>query len=196
MAIDPSLQGSHIIIANGSSETQFDSMIIIPDNCQAELANSVPQNDGAVCENSSSNSLSRAFLKMCLHLTNTATDIDIDELSPPGFEKSETLAPLQISKIPSARSHECFPKISVYVALAMCRQKLHDDVLRECNSVFVVDSLNKFLIAWRSSKKQRKVQSMEVGLIDFFPCFLLLMFLVVPSLMCVVNVEKRYDFLF
>lgn len=201
MAVDPSVQHSHTISANGSSETQLDLKIIPPDNCQAssQLANQGHQNIVAVCENSSSNVLSRTLLKMCTHLTDTVRDTDIDELNPPGFEnKSETLVPLRISKIRSSRSHECFPKIAVYVALAMCRQKLHDDVLRECNSLFIADSLNKFLVPWCSSRKRCKLDSMEVGFIDFllFPPHFLQNFLeccqrcVCVFLSYFLNVEK------
>lgn len=74
-------------------------------------------------------------------------------------KKSEILAPLQISKICSSRSHERLPKITLYVALAMFRQKLHDDVLKECNFSLTDGAFNKFWFSYRSSKKNSKLDT-------------------------------------
>ncbi|OMO80070.1 hypothetical protein CCACVL1_13179 [Corchorus capsularis] len=79
-----------------------------------------------------------------------------DEPPAPGLEgNAGTLVPSRINKFRPSRSDEHIPKIGEYVAMAMCRQKLHDDVLREWNSSFIGSSLSQFLISWRALKKQR-----------------------------------------
>ncbi|OMO94655.1 hypothetical protein COLO4_16220 [Corchorus olitorius] len=80
----------------------------------------------------------------------------VDEPPAPGLEgNAGTLVPSRINKFRPSRSDEHIPKIGEYVAMAMCRQKLHDDVLREWNSSFIGSSLSQFLISWRALKKQR-----------------------------------------
>ncbi|CAK9178256.1 unnamed protein product [Ilex paraguariensis] len=105
-------------------------------------------------EKSTSNYFSRAFQKFCTHLNDVVSDQDVDELLPPGFEdNSRPLVLSDVCNFIPSRSEEFIPKVGVYAASAMCRQKLHNDVLRELKSLFVDDAFQGFLISWCSSKE-------------------------------------------
>lgn len=122
------------------------------------------QKNVSVLGNPVSDVLTNTLVKLCATLHGTDVVEDIDMLDAPGSEiKSKTPDPLQISTIRSSRSHECFPQITVYVVLAMFRQKLHDDVLRECNSSLINGAFNKFWSSYRSSKNKSKSKTVVVG---------------------------------
>lgn len=151
---------------SGSSEALLDLEKIPDDNFQVSSKSEEQdhQENVSVHGNSVSDILTKALVKMCATLRSTDVVKDIDVLDAPGSEnKSETLSLSQISKLPSSRSHERFPQIPQYVVLAMFRQKLHDDVLRECNSSLIDGALKKFWFSYRSLKKNSKLETVVVG---------------------------------
>ncbi|KAH7849480.1 hypothetical protein Vadar_018517 [Vaccinium darrowii] len=73
---------------------------------------------------------------------------------PPGFEDNfRGVVPSRIEKIQPSRSSERIPMIASYVVMAMFRQKLHNDVLREWKPLFADHCLHEFLISLSSWKK-------------------------------------------
>lgn len=162
MEVDPPIQQSHIVSLNGSSEALLDLEKLSDDNfhVSSELEKQDHQKKVSVLGSSFSDVFTNALVKMCATLRSTDVVNDIDLLDAPGSEtKSETLAPLHIGRIHSSRSHERFPKITLYAALAMFRQKLHDEVLRECSSSLIGRAFNKFWFSYRSSKKNSKLKT-------------------------------------
>lgn len=166
MEVDPPIEQPHIINLSGSSKAFLDLEKISDDDYQvpSESEKRDPQNNVSVLGNPVSDVLTNTLVKLCATLRGTDVVKDIDMLDAPGSEIiSETLAPLQISTIHSSRSHERFPQITLYVVLAMFRQKLHDDVLRECNSSLIGGAFNKFWFSYRSSKIKSKSKRVVVG---------------------------------
>lgn len=108
--------------------------------------------------------MAEAFKRLFGKVGNVSSEREVNEPPPPGLKvKSGTLVPSHNCKFRPLTSVECSPKIGEYVAMAMCRQKLHDDVLREWKSSFAADdSLHQFLISWCSSKKHCKADGKEV----------------------------------
>lgn len=116
----------------------------------------------SLSENRMSNSLATLFKNLCTH-DDIGNLREMNEPPPPGLEDyPKHLVPLPTSKFRPSRSDDCSPKIGEFIARAMCRQKLHDDVLREWKSLFVDASLQQFLIAWRASKKPSEPDANEV----------------------------------
>ncbi|KAA8514717.1 hypothetical protein F0562_017896 [Nyssa sinensis] len=144
------------------------SRIIISDDSQTPLQSEKPfhQTTVSVYANSLSNFLSSAICSLCTLANEVVNDqeIEIDEPRPPQSEdNSTTLGPSRNYKFRPSRSNECFPKIGKYVATAMFRQKLHDDVLREWKFLFVDNALHEFLVSWCSSKKHCKSDAIKEG---------------------------------
>ncbi|XP_062025627.1 histone-lysine N-methyltransferase ATXR7 [Rosa rugosa] len=105
-------------------------------------------------ENRMSNFLASAFKEVCSHVDDLDGDQEVNEPSPPGLIANvKTLGQSPICKFRPSRSEECIPKIGAYVATAMLRKKLHDDVIGEWKSSFIDLALNKFLASWRTSRK-------------------------------------------
>lgn len=167
MEVDPPIEQPHVTSLSGSSEALLDLEKISDDNNQVSSESEKQedyQKNVSVLRNPVSNVLRNTLVKLCESLRGTDVVKDIDMLDAPGSEiKSETLTPLQISTIRSSRSHERFPRITLYVVLAMFRQKLHDDVLRECSSSLVDGAFNKFWFSHRPSKKKSKSKTVVVG---------------------------------
>ncbi|WRX29865.1 SET domain - like 10 [Theobroma cacao] len=103
-----------------------------------------------------------AFKSLFSHLGDVIDELEVDEPPPPGLEgNAGTLVSSHLCKFRPSRSDERSPKIGEYVAVAMCRQKLHEDVLREWKSSFIDATLYQFLTSWRSLKKRCKADSKE-----------------------------------
>ncbi|XP_050268082.1 histone-lysine N-methyltransferase ATXR7 isoform X1 [Quercus robur] len=120
----------------------------------------------SLSENGVSNLLANAFKNICTN-DDMGENEEINEPLPPGFEDNpKTIFPLHISKFRPSRSDECIPKIGEYVAMAMCRQKLHDDVLREWKYFFMDAFLHQFLVSWFTPKKPRQPDGIEEGEFD------------------------------
>lgn len=192
MEVDPPIEQQHIPSLSGSSEVFPDLEKISNDNYQvpSESEKRDHQNNVSVLRNPVSDVLTNTLVKLCATLHGTDVVKDIDMLDAPGSEiKSETCAPLQISTVRSSRSHERFPQITLYVVLAMFRQKLHDDVLRKCNSSLIDGAFNKFWSSYRSSKIISKSKRVVVG----FQISYILLYLFSQVIICCV---KDYRFIF
>ncbi|KAF2312001.1 hypothetical protein GH714_027721 [Hevea brasiliensis] len=115
-------------------------------------------------ENLLSNFLARAFEKSGAYVDDTMDDQNIDEPPPPGFEdNARIIVPPPTCKFQPSRSDESIPKIREYVAMAMCRQKLHDDVLRGGISVVIDGILHQFLGIHRTSRRHLEPDSYVEG---------------------------------
>ncbi|GAU39686.1 hypothetical protein TSUD_320990 [Trifolium subterraneum] len=119
------------------------------------------KNGDTICVPSSGNHMSsvfsKAFQELCGHSNDVADEEEIGDL-PPGFDKnSQTIFPHCNSKFRPSRLVECNPKITEYVAAALCRQKLHDEVLEEWK-FSILDSTFK-QIFMSSSTIKKKFQS-------------------------------------
>ncbi|XP_019425745.1 PREDICTED: histone-lysine N-methyltransferase ATXR7 isoform X2 [Lupinus angustifolius] len=113
------------------------------------------------CESSSKNPMSdvfaNAFKELCGFVDDVVDEEEIDDI-PPGFEENfQTSLPHYNSKFRPSRLIECNPKMTGYVATALCRQKLHDEVMDEWKSLFLDSALNKVFIAFTVKKKFQSV---------------------------------------
>ncbi|GMH16333.1 hypothetical protein Nepgr_018174 [Nepenthes gracilis] len=113
------------------------------------------QSSVSIYKPSQSNFLGSAFEKVGPPNNCPVDEQSTDEPLPPGSETT--------SKGPVASHHHKFrpsslgeheSKVRNYIALAMCRQKLHGDVLREWKSFFNDCGLHLILASWCNSKKQ------------------------------------------
>ncbi|KAF5187072.1 Histone-lysine n-methyltransferase atxr7 [Thalictrum thalictroides] len=104
-----------------------------------------------------------AFERLGLPVGDVDNRREFDEPPPPGTE--DCLIPTlsyQNVKFQSTKSDECLPKMSEYVSLAICRQKLHDDVLKEWRSFFTKDALHQSYLKWYSLRKQKGPEKVAV----------------------------------
>ncbi|CAN6857951.1 unnamed protein product [Brassica oleracea] len=76
--------------------------------------------------------------------------LDIHEPPPPGCESGITRPSLRCNFRP-VRSKESIPEIEEYVATALCRQKLHNVVMKDWKSLFMKCSLKEFLASQKGS---------------------------------------------
>ncbi|XP_028180508.1 histone-lysine N-methyltransferase ATXR7-like isoform X3 [Glycine soja] len=104
--------------------------------------------------NHMSDVFSKAFKELCGYVDDVVEE-EIDDL-PPGLEKSQTVALHYNSKFRPSRSAECNPKITEYVATALCRQKLHDEVLEKWRSLFLDSVPKQVFISSSTIKKHFK----------------------------------------
>ncbi|KAJ4836901.1 hypothetical protein Tsubulata_037371 [Turnera subulata] len=110
--------------------------------------------------------LASAFGRSLAYADGASDNQHNNEPTPPGFEDgSGVLSPSPGLKFRPQRSLEFIPKMGEYVAIAMCRQKLHDDVLGECKSLFLVDAVRHFLGSYRTSAIQCEPSASEGGLL-------------------------------
>ncbi|PIA44079.1 hypothetical protein AQUCO_01700002v1 [Aquilegia coerulea] len=97
-----------------------------------------------------------AFERLGLPVGDVDNRREFDEPPPPGTEDcSIATLPCQNVKFQPTKSDECLPKMSEYVSLALCRQKLHDSVLKEWRSFFTKDTLHQSYLKWHSLRKQK-----------------------------------------
>jgi len=107
---------------------------------------------------------SKAFKELCGYGDDVVEE-EIDNL-PPGIEKkSQTVVLHHELKFRPSRSVECHPKITEYVATALCRQKLHDGVLEEWKSVFLDSVLDQVFIS-STIKKHFMSDGQEVTILS------------------------------
>lgn len=134
----------------------LDSKMISSSDSQSPLQHAEPFDEDLVPVHKSSLSklLSNAFATLSVDVKSTVNDEEGDEPCPPGFEDNfRGVVPSRMEKIQPSRSNERIPTIASYVVMAMFRQKLHDDVLREWKPLFADHFLHEFLISLSSSKK-------------------------------------------
>ncbi|CAJ1975925.1 unnamed protein product [Sphenostylis stenocarpa] len=109
-----------------------------------------------------SNMFSRAFKELCGYVDDVVED-EIDNLPPGLEEKSQPVVLHYNSKFRPSRSAECNPKITEYVTTALCRQKLHDEVLEEWKSMFLDSVLDEVFVSSSTMKKHFKFDGQEKG---------------------------------
>ncbi|KAL0557349.1 hypothetical protein IC582_005885 [Cucumis melo] len=121
-------------------------------------------NDTAL--NSVANSLYGVFKEICTN-EGCAFNEDCNELLAPGLEENPTfLIPSPACKFRPSSSNKCYPKIEGYIMLAICRQKLHDAVLKEWTSSYKDDLLHQFISSWIASKKHCNPNGIVEGACD------------------------------
>jgi hypothetical protein len=124
------------------------------------------KNGDSICLPSSgnhmSNVFSKAFQELCGHSNDVADEEEIGDL-PPGFEKnSQTIFPHRNSKFRPSRLVECNPKITEYVVAALCRQKLHDEVLEEWKFSILDSTVKQIFMSSCTLKKKFQSRGHEV----------------------------------
>ncbi|XP_050920367.1 histone-lysine N-methyltransferase ATXR7 isoform X9 [Lathyrus oleraceus] len=103
--------------------------------------------------NRMSNVFSKAFQELCGHLNDVVDEEEFGDM-PPGFEKnSQIIFPPYNSKFRPSRIVECNPKITEYVAVALCRQKLHDEVLEKWKLSILDSTFKQVLMSSCTIKK-------------------------------------------
>ncbi|KAJ9690088.1 hypothetical protein PVL29_012642 [Vitis rotundifolia] len=146
-------------------ESNVAEMILSVDSCTPQQSPTdfrLPNNASvSVSEHFMSNV--SALNKLCT-TDDVVDDQDIDEPPPPGFEyNSRTFVPSQICRFRPSSSDECTPIIGEYVALALCRQRLHEDVLQEWKDLLVEATLDQFFASWWTSKQRCDSTGCEEG---------------------------------
>lgn len=119
-------------------------------HCPFDFCNSVDVaadlTESPVPRSSVSRQFEKAFERMGPPMMNILEDEIDDELPPPGVETSATTSSLTLFnkyKIRPSGPNEDITVIGKYVALAICRQKLHDEFLKEWVSSQFVCFLNE-----------------------------------------------------
>lgn len=125
--------------------------------------------------NRMSNVFSKAFQELCGHLNDVVDEEEFGDM-PPGFEKnSQIIFPPYNSKFRPSRIVECNPKITEYVAVALCRQKLHDEVLEKWKLSILDSTFKQVLMSSCTIKKNFQSRGHEVRtcsiLREFKYCF-------------------------
>jgi len=108
------------------------------------------------------------FTELCTGLGNVIVGQETDEPPPPGLDGSiKSSFPSGLRKFQPVQSKECMPPRAEYTSMAMCRQKLYDEVLGEWKLLFR-GSLQQFVISWHDSKNRRfdKVNTNVSGVIS------------------------------
>ncbi|KAF8085732.1 hypothetical protein N665_0649s0008 [Sinapis alba] len=85
--------------------------------------------------------------------------LDIHEPPPPGCESGITMPSLRCNFRP-VRSKESVPEIEEYVATALCRQKLHNVVMKDWKSLFMKCYLKEFLASQKVSHQVSRKETM------------------------------------
>lgn len=112
--------------------------------------------------NRMSNLFSKAFQELRGHLNDVVDEEEVGDM-PPGFEKnSQMIFPHHGSKFRPSRIVECNPKITAYVAAALCRQKLHDEVLENWKLSILDSTIKQVLTSSRTIKKNFQSRGHEV----------------------------------
>lgn len=107
-------------------------------------------------KSASGNLMSDIFSKAFKELSGYVDDVVEEEIDtlPPGIEeKSQPVLLHHNSKFRPSRLVECHPKITEYIATALCRQKLHDEALEEWKSLYLDSVLNQVFISSSTIKK-------------------------------------------
>ncbi|KAF7801338.1 histone-lysine N-methyltransferase ATXR7 isoform X1 [Senna tora] len=95
-----------------------------------------------------SNLFSSAFQELGAHAGDVIDGGEIGDIPPPGCEKnSRTIVPPYKYKYRPSRVVESVPKITKYVATALCRQKLHNEVLKELKAKFLDAAFHQIFIS-------------------------------------------------
>ncbi|XP_029128251.1 histone-lysine N-methyltransferase ATXR7 isoform X2 [Cajanus cajan] len=147
------------------SEILADKMSVkeIPNNKSVDSVKAGNSFGESAFGNHMSDVFSKAFKELNGFVDDDVVEEEIDDLPPGLEEKSQTVFPHYNSKFRPSRLVECNPKITGYVATALCRQKLHDEVLEEWKSLFLDFVLNQVFISSPTIKKHFKSDGHEKG---------------------------------
>lgn len=108
----------------------------------------------SVSGNHMSNLFSSAFQELHAYAGDLVNEEEIGDVPPPGCEKNlSAIVPQYNYKYRPSRLVESVPKITKYVATALCRQKLHDEVLEEWKSLFLDAAFNQVFMSLCTTKK-------------------------------------------
>nr|GMD43539.1 histone-lysine N-methyltransferase ATXR7 isoform X1 [Ipomoea batatas] len=142
---------------NGSPDTTPNSKELLSNGLEVFSPLSGPLKKNIVTRNrfTFSDVFLSSFQKLDVHLD----DEIVDELQPP---ESRILLPVQTSSHLSFRYRDCVPKILWHSVLTICRQKIHENVLREVR-LFIDGTIKKHLTAWYSMKKSTKSGDCQVS---------------------------------
>lgn len=94
-----------------------------------------------------------------LNTTNTSSfyddksDVFLDEPPPPGLDDCSPLVLDQKAKFRPGKTTEYIPVINKYLALAVFRQKLHEQVLNEWKPFYYSDSFCKRFLSCEALRK-------------------------------------------
>jgi len=92
---------------------------------------------------STSEHYASAFEKLDFPTTSVYDGKEADKPPPPGLEEcSVPVSIFQKTKIRPSKMGDPVPLMGKYVALAVCRQRLHDEVLKECKTFVLADALH------------------------------------------------------
>ncbi|XP_073010874.1 histone-lysine N-methyltransferase ATXR7-like [Typha latifolia] len=104
-------------------------------------------------ERSSSTCYTSAFERLGTNLITELDDEYTEEPPPPGVKEcSVSLQLFEKNKYRPSQSDECTPVICKFLTLAVCRQQLHNEVLKEWTTL-LSDSLHKYCVSWRALRK-------------------------------------------
>ncbi|KAI4317069.1 hypothetical protein L6164_024979 [Bauhinia variegata] len=149
----------------GFSDLQADEIStkeIIPD----KFVNSIKVGNllqEPLCGSQMSNLFSRAFKKLCMHDNDAIDEEKMGDL-PPGFEQnSQKIVPRYRCKYQPSSFVRRIPKITEYIATALCRQTLHNEVVEEWKSIFLDAALSHFYVAFCTVNNRRKLDGNEEG---------------------------------
>ncbi|XP_077212397.1 histone-lysine N-methyltransferase ATXR7-like isoform X2 [Tasmannia lanceolata] len=103
------------------------------------------------------------FERLGLPMVEEVIDHEFDEPPPPGLEEGSMLLdpPLKIKFRPS-KAGENIPKIGIYVAMALCRQKIHDDVLDKWKFSLYDAALHRYFLSWCALRRNHESDVSEV----------------------------------
>ncbi|XP_077231567.1 histone-lysine N-methyltransferase ATXR7-like isoform X2 [Tasmannia lanceolata] len=105
-----------------------------------------------------------AFERLGLPMVEEVVDHEFNEPPPPGLEEgSMLLDPLLKIKFRPSKVDECIPKMGIYVAMALCRQKIHDDVLDKWRTSLYDAALHRYFLSWCALRKNHESDVSEVS---------------------------------
>lgn len=134
-----------------SDKTQEDSISTDAEVGALDAANSFHL---SVPEKTMKDFLVQAFSETLESEDDVTIDQEVEEPPPPGLgDSSSHLFLTHSSKFLPLNSDQYFPKMNIYIVLALVRQKLHDEVIGEWKSMSVDFNLHKFILSWRASNK-------------------------------------------
>lgn len=83
-------------------------------------------------------------------------DVNIDEPPPPGLEEWTTSLDIPLeTKFRPSKLERHIPVIQKYITLALCRQRLHDEVLKEWKSSHITGILCKCFDSWGAMRNTK-----------------------------------------
>lgn len=82
-----------------------------------------------------------AFQKMSMPISDDVEKEESDEPYPPGLDQVVKPVTAQKIKFHPMKSYANFSEMDMYIAFAMCRQKLHNDVMQELKLAILDDKV-------------------------------------------------------